>query len=39
VHVALGGSGAVFAKPAALSAAYGKNPIGATVFAKFSLGE
>jgi hypothetical protein len=39
VHVALGGTGAVFAKPAALSAAYGKNPIGATVFAKFSLGE
>ena len=37
VQVALGGTGAIFAKPAALSAAYGKNPIGATVFAKFSL--
>ena len=37
VQVALGGTGALFAKPAALGAAYGKNPIGATVFAKFSL--
>ncbi|MEI6643405.1 MAG: hypothetical protein WCL10_15325 [Novosphingobium sp.] len=37
VQVALGGTGALFAKPAALSAAYGKNPIGATVFAKISL--
>jgi hypothetical protein len=38
VLVALGGTGAIFAKPAVLDAAYGKNPIGATVFAKFSLG-
>ena len=37
LQVAVGGTGALFAKPAALSAAYGKNPIGATVFAKFSL--
>jgi len=37
VQVAVGGTGALFAKPAALSAAYGKNPIGATIFAKFSL--
>lgn len=37
VQVALGGTGAIFAKPAALSASYGKNPIGATVFARFSL--
>jgi hypothetical protein len=37
VQVALGGTGAIFAKPAALSTAYGRNPIGATVFAKISL--
>lgn len=37
VQVALGGSGALFAKPAALSAAYGKNPIGATVFGRITL--
>ncbi|WP_240481407.1 hypothetical protein [Novosphingobium fuchskuhlense] len=37
LQVAVGGTGALFAKSAALSAAYGKNPIGATVFAKFSL--
>ena len=37
VQVALGGSGALFAKPAAINAAFGKHPIGATVFAKFSL--
>ncbi len=37
LQVAVGGTGALYAKPAALNAAYGKNPIGATVFAKFSL--
>jgi len=37
LQVAVGGAGALFAKPAALSAAYGRNPVGATVFAKFSL--
>ena len=37
VQVAVGASGALFAKPAALSAAYGKNPVGATVFARITL--
>lgn len=37
LQVAVGGTGALFAKLVALNAAYGKNPIGATVFAKFSL--
>jgi hypothetical protein len=37
VQVAVGASGALFAKPAALSAAYGKNPVGATVFARIPL--
>jgi hypothetical protein len=37
VQVALGGSGALFAKPAALGAAYGKNPIGAAVFARITV--
>jgi hypothetical protein len=37
LQVAVGGTGALFAKPAALSAAYGRNPIGATIFAKISL--
>jgi hypothetical protein len=36
--MALGGSAAAFAKPQALDAAYGKSPMGYTVFAKFSLG-
>jgi hypothetical protein len=38
VNLALGGSVAAFAKPDALDAAYGKSPIGATVFARFSIG-
>ncbi len=37
-NLALGGSLAAFAKPAALNTAYGKSPLGATVFAKLSLG-
>jgi hypothetical protein len=37
-EMALGGSAAAFAKPQALDAAYGKSPMGYTVFAKFSLG-
>lgn len=37
-ELALGGSANVYAKPAALDAAYGKNPWGYTVFAKLSLG-
>lgn len=37
-NLALGGSASAFAKPGALDAAYGKNPMGATVFAKLSLG-
>jgi len=39
VQVALGGSVALFAKPAALDSAYGKNPIGTTIFARFSIGQ
>jgi hypothetical protein len=38
LKLALGGSISAFAKPNALDAAYGKRPIGATLFAKFSLG-
>ena len=38
VELALGGSLATFAKPAALDAAYGRNPVQATVFAKVTLG-
>jgi hypothetical protein len=38
VNLALGGTVSAFAKPDALDAAYGKNPVGATVFAKLSLG-
>lgn len=38
VDLALGGSVAAFAKPGALDAAYGKNPVGATVFARFGIG-
>jgi hypothetical protein len=36
--LAIGGSGFVTAKPAALDAAYGKSPLGWTAFAKLSLG-
>lgn len=36
--LALGGSVAAFAKPKALDAAYGRSPVGATVFARLSLG-
>ena len=35
--VSLGGSASVYAKPAALNAAYGRNPKSFTVFAKLSL--
>jgi hypothetical protein len=38
VNLALGGTVSAFAKPDALDAAYGKNPIGATLFARLSLG-
>jgi len=38
VNLALGGSASAFLKPDALDAAYGKSPMGYTVFAKFSLG-
>ena len=38
LNLALGGSIAAFDKPRALDAAYGKNPIGATVFARLSIG-
>ena len=38
VNLALGGTVSAFAKPEALDAAYGKNPIGATLFARLSLG-
>jgi hypothetical protein len=38
VNLALGGSLSAFAKPAALDTAYGKNPMGFTLFARFSLG-
>jgi hypothetical protein len=38
LNLALGGTVSAFAKPDALDAAYGKRPIGATVFAKLSLG-
>jgi hypothetical protein len=38
LNLALGGTVSAFAKPAALDTAYGKNPVGFTVFAKFSLG-
>lgn len=39
VNLALGGTLSAFAKPDALDAAYGKSPMGYTVFAKFSLGD
>ncbi len=38
VNLALGGTVSTFAKPGALDTAYGKSPIGATVFARISLG-
>lgn len=38
LNLALGGSVSAFAKPAALDAAYGKNPMGYTLFARLSLG-
>jgi hypothetical protein len=38
LNLALGGTVSAFAKPGALDAAYGKNPMGATLFAKLSLG-
>jgi hypothetical protein len=38
VQAALGGSLAVYAKPAALDAAYGKFPVSFSLFAKLSLG-
>jgi hypothetical protein len=38
LNLALGGTVSAFAKPAALDTAYGKNPVGFTLFAKFSLG-
>ena len=38
LNLALGGTVSAFAKPDALDIAYGKNPVGATVFAKLSLG-
>jgi hypothetical protein len=38
VELALGGSLAAYAKPAALDAAYGRNPIGYTLFARVTLG-
>lgn len=38
VEMALGGTLSAFAKPAALDAAYGRNPMGYTVFARFALG-
>jgi hypothetical protein len=38
VNLALGGSASLYAKPAALEAAYGRNPVSYTLFAKLSLG-
>jgi hypothetical protein len=39
VNLALGGTVATYAKPAALDPYYGSSPIGYTVFARFSLGD
>jgi hypothetical protein len=39
VQLALGGAISAYAKPAVLNAFYGANPMGYTVFAKFSLGQ
>lgn len=38
-NLALGGSLSTFAKPKALDAFYGKSPVGATIFARLSLGK
>jgi hypothetical protein len=38
LNLALGGTVSAFAKPEALGAAYGENPMGFTLFAKFALG-
>jgi hypothetical protein len=38
LNLALGGTVSTFVKPDALDAAYGKNPMGVTLFAKLSLG-
>lgn len=38
LNLALGGTVSAFVKPKALDSAYGKNPVGATLFAKLSLG-
>lgn len=38
VELALGGSVATYAKPAALTPYYGAHPVGYTLFARFSLG-
>jgi hypothetical protein len=39
VNLALGGTVAAFAKPKALDFAYGSNPMGYTLFARFSFGD
>ncbi len=39
LSLALGGSVSAFAKPRALDAFYGDNPMGFTLFARFSLGD
>jgi hypothetical protein len=38
LNLALGGTVSAFAKPAALDAAYGRSPMGYTLFAKLALG-
>jgi hypothetical protein len=38
VGLALGAAGNAYAKPSALDAAYGKNPLGYTLFARLTLG-
>jgi hypothetical protein len=39
LNLAIGGSVSAYAKPTALDTAYGKHPLGFTLFAKFSLGQ
>jgi hypothetical protein len=39
LNLAIGGSVSAYAKPSALDGAYGKHPLGFTLFAKFSLGQ
>jgi hypothetical protein len=39
VNLALGGTVSAFAKPKALDFAYGSNPMGYTLFARFSFGD